>query len=293
MPSLLHEALVLLFRNRPSLAPELLGQVLGQTLPDYDHVELREANLSQITPTEYHADLVVLLRAERPLLGIVLEVQLGRDEDKRYSWPLYAAALRAQLRCPSCVLVVTAEQAIARWAEQPIDLGSGSVFVPLVLGPEQVPRVTDPQIARTYPELSILSVQAHGKEPDARPLLLAALEGMSQVDTSRSMLYYDLVLQALSENTKRQWEELMHSGTYTYQSDFARKYFGEGEAKGRVEGEAKGRVEALLKILSARGLTLSKEQQSTLTSCTELAVLDRWIEQAITAKRVEELFEPT
>jgi hypothetical protein len=35
MPSITHEALVLLFRNRPELAPELLRDVLGVALPAY------------------------------------------------------------------------------------------------------------------------------------------------------------------------------------------------------------------------------------------------------------------
>jgi hypothetical protein len=44
-------------------------------------------------------DLVVLLLSSgEPVYGIVVEVQLGRDEKKPYSWPLYQAALRARLR---------------------------------------------------------------------------------------------------------------------------------------------------------------------------------------------------
>jgi hypothetical protein len=35
MPSQLHEALLLLFRNRPSLAPELLRDALHVELPEY------------------------------------------------------------------------------------------------------------------------------------------------------------------------------------------------------------------------------------------------------------------
>jgi hypothetical protein len=34
MPSHLHEALLLLFRNRPALAPELLRDALHVALPD-------------------------------------------------------------------------------------------------------------------------------------------------------------------------------------------------------------------------------------------------------------------
>ena len=76
MPSLLHEALLLLFRNRPSLAAELMREALGEKLPPHDTAEIQEASLSQIAPTEYHADLVVLLRSNEPVFGIVVEVQL-------------------------------------------------------------------------------------------------------------------------------------------------------------------------------------------------------------------------
>jgi hypothetical protein len=34
--------------------------------------------LSQTAPTEYHADLVVLLRSDNTVYGIVIEVQLNR-----------------------------------------------------------------------------------------------------------------------------------------------------------------------------------------------------------------------
>lgn len=165
MPSLTHQILLMLFQNRPSLAPELLVETLGQAVPEYDSVELPDADLSQLAPTEYRAVQVVLLRARtgEPVLGIVLEVQLRRDEAKPYSWPLYLAALRARWRCPCLLLVVTPSESVARWAARPIDLGQpGSSFVPLVLGPSAIPVVTDPERARRSPELALLSVQAHG-----------------------------------------------------------------------------------------------------------------------------------
>jgi len=39
--------------------------------------------------------LVVLLVDGKPVLGIIVEVQLDYDDDKRYSWPVYVAGLRA------------------------------------------------------------------------------------------------------------------------------------------------------------------------------------------------------
>ena len=46
MPSQLHEALLLLFRNRPALAPELLRDALRVTLPHYTEVRLDSADLN-------------------------------------------------------------------------------------------------------------------------------------------------------------------------------------------------------------------------------------------------------
>jgi hypothetical protein len=79
MPSLQHESLLLLFRNRPELAPELLRDALHVALPAYSEVRLESAELTDVNPAEYRADLVVLLVDGKPVLGIVLEVQLSPD----------------------------------------------------------------------------------------------------------------------------------------------------------------------------------------------------------------------
>src|SRR5690606_30062787 len=107
MPSQLHEMLLLLFRNRPALAPELLREALNVELPEYSEARLESAELNDVVPTEYRADLVVLLVNGKPVLGIVVEVQLQPDARKRFSWPVYVTGLRARLECPCCLLVVT------------------------------------------------------------------------------------------------------------------------------------------------------------------------------------------
>jgi hypothetical protein len=87
MPSMLHESVVLLFRNRPELAAELLRDALGVRLPPYVGARIESADLSEAVPTEYRADLVVLLVNGEPVLAIVVEVQLRIDERKRFTWP--------------------------------------------------------------------------------------------------------------------------------------------------------------------------------------------------------------
>ncbi|HET8696266.1 MAG TPA: hypothetical protein VFO94_02195 [Gammaproteobacteria bacterium] len=63
------------------------------------------------------------------------------------------------------LFVVTAHEATARWAAQPIELGHG-VFQPLVLSPSGVPEVFDETLAQADPELAVLSAMAHGGDAD-------------------------------------------------------------------------------------------------------------------------------
>lgn len=100
-----HEGLLLLFRNRPTLAPELPRDALGLGLPAWSEARVESAELTEVVPTEYRADLVVLLLEGRPVFAIVVEVQLARDEDKRKTWPLYLTSLRSRVGCPTAFKV--------------------------------------------------------------------------------------------------------------------------------------------------------------------------------------------
>lgn len=232
MPSQLHEALLLLFRNRPSLAPELLREALHIELPSYTDVRIDSADLTDVQPAEYRADLVLLLLDGDPVLGIVVEAQLSSDERKRFVWPVYATNARARLRCPVCLLVVTADDGTARWAAKRVDLGGGNRFAPLVLGPSGVPEIVDESMARADPELAVLSAMAHGKDADtskAVQIAVAAQRASLGLDPDRSRLYFDLVLLSLSEAARRELQT-MDPAKYEYQSDFARRYVAQGRA---------------------------------------------------------------
>lgn len=248
MPSQFHESLLQLFRNRPALAAELLRDTLHMQLPAYTEVRIGSADFADIQPAEYRADLVVLLLKGKPVLGIVLEVQLSSDEDKRYVWPAYVVNLRARIRCPVCLLVVAADEAVARWARKPIELGGGhSRLVPWVLGLSGVPEITDEYQAMEEPELAVLSAIGHARDPDTakstRIALLAHLAAAG-LDASRSVLYSDLILHSLPEAAQRALKA-MNLRNYEFQSDFARKYVGQG------------RIEMVLELLTTRYGALS------------------------------------
>lgn len=286
-----HEGLLLLFRNRPMLAPELLRDALGVPLPAYSEVRVESAELTQVVPTEYRADLVVLLLEGRPIFAIVVEVQLSRDEDKRMTWPVYLATLRARVGCPTALLVVAPDAAVATWCARPIEMGHpGLVLWPLVTGPEAIPIITEAQTARQNPELTVLSAMAHGKWKVGGAIAQAVLLAMAGagLEDERGRLYVDLALSSLSEVARAALEALMRSGNYEYQSEFARKYVAQGREEGRQEGE----MSSLLKVLDARGLEVDDEARKRILACTEPAQLKRWLRRAMVVKSVQELFEP-
>ena len=234
MPSMLHEALVLLFRNRPSLGPELARDALHAPLPPFAEARVAEAALTDVKPAEYDADLVVDLVSEGAITAaLVIEVQLGPDPDKRWTWPAYLANLRRRLQRDALLLVVATDATVASWAEAPIAMGQPRwVLRPLVLGPSAVPIVTDPAEAARAPELAVVSVLAHRLEPCVVEIARASLEASRALDDERSRLYVDLVFAALPEAAPAALEALMASGTYEYQSGFAKRYVAQGEAKG-------------------------------------------------------------
>jgi hypothetical protein len=290
-----HEGLLLLFRNRPTLAPELLQDALGFPLPPWSEARVESAELTEVVPTEYRADLVVLLLDGKPIFAIVVEVQLSRDEDKRKTWPLYLTSLRSRVACPTALLVVAPDAAVARWCAQPIELGHpGFVLHPLVAGPSAIPLLMDEQAARRDPELAVLSAMAHGQAevgPAIARTVMAAVEGL---EAERVRLYVDLALSSLNEAARHALEALMQRGTYEYQSDFARKYVAQGREEGRQEGLREGRHEgeraALFEVLDARGLQVDDAARQQILACMDLEQLKVWLRKAVTAESVQELF---
>jgi hypothetical protein len=233
-PSFDHEVLVELFRNCGPLAPELL-QLCGRAVPPHDHVDVSSIDFSQIASTEYRADAVVELsdQAGTAIAGIIVEVQLRTDDDKKFSWPLYITALRAKLRRPATLFVLTPVAAVARWASEPIDLGHpGFTLNPIVIELDELPGSIDPVQAHKLPELAVLSAIAHPTFDTA----MTALAAIEPLPTDRRKLYFDLIIARLQASVRQSiLESLMLKG-YKYQSEFALRYYNQGHEEGHEDG---------------------------------------------------------
>jgi hypothetical protein len=110
---------------------------------------------------------------------------------------------------------------------------------------------------------------------------------LEAVDQDHVDLYTDIVLGALPEAVRNYLETLMSASAirakYGYQSEFARRYYAEGEAS----GEAK----AVLAVLDARGIEVPDHIREDITACTDLDQLDTWVRRAVTANKVQDLFD--
>jgi hypothetical protein len=262
---------------------------------------VESSDFTQVVTTEYRADLVVLLFKGEPVFAIVVEVQLSRDDEKRVSWPVYLTSLRAWLSCPTILLVVAPNRAVARWCARPIELGHpGFVLQPLVAGPSAIPLILGKQAAGQDPELAVLSALAHGHDAKLAPALFeAVLSSAQRLDKERLSFYIDLAVSAFGGAARSALEAFMQSGGYQYQSELVRKLVGHGLEKGlkqglrqgQQEGRLEGEHRALFKVLKARGLTVDESARRRILACTELAQIELWLGKAVTVQSVQELFK--
>lgn len=286
-----HELLIDLVRKEPSAAPALLTECLGLDLPVHYEVGIESPDLNESKPGIYHADAVLSLRHNgKRGLAIVLEVQLGNDGKKRFTWPVYLAMVRHRLNCPVMLVVICRTKRMADWCSRPIDMGHpGWILHPLVIGPEQIPIITDPKKVAATPALGVLSALAHGAGPHGIQVAETLLEGLYQAARNRDEAtvelyshYMDSVLDELPALVRKHMETQMAT-KMEYRSAFARRYY--------AEGEAKGLAKAIIQVLEARGLTVPEEIGERILSCHDIRKLNTWVKRAATIDTVDDLVE--
>jgi hypothetical protein len=87
----------------------------------------------------------------------------------------------------------------------------------------------------------------------------------------------------LAASARRALEKPMQSGKYEYQTELARRYV--------AEGDARGRSHALLGFLAAQGFSISDTQRAHVLACEDTALLDRWIARIATATSTTDVIE--
>jgi hypothetical protein len=129
--------------------------------------------------------------------------------------------------------------------------------------------------------LLVLSAMAHGRDADTRisvQIALAAHLASMGLDQDRARLYFDLVVNALSEAAKRELRT-MDPAKYEYQSDWVRDWM--------AQGAAKGKASLVTKLLIRRFGPITDATMAQLTSASS-DELDAIGERLLTAPTLEE-----
>lgn len=277
MPSLEHEAIVEVLRGNPEVLAELLEGRIGVEL-GASPARVMEPDFTQVVPAEFRADAFIVF-GTLPRYGLVVEIQRRRDEGKRRSWPLYLAAAHAQLGCPCWLAVIASTAAVARWAARPIrSFQPGWGFAPLVVGPAQVPRVTDRDRALASPGMAVLSALVHAHEPADAAVAIAAIEGLVGLPPQRATLYFQLLQGVLRDPVFAVLEAHMEQHKIPYRIPFAKKAYEDGVHDGLVAVRR-----ALMTLVAAHLGPVDPDLRSRIESCSDLEVLQSWLEAVATA----------
>jgi hypothetical protein len=113
-------------------------------------------------------------------------------------------------------------------------------------------------------------------DADTQRLVLQAIAG---VDAGRREIYTRLIRATASPAVRRALEELMAT---VFRDEFVDGLLDQGRAAGEAA--------MLLRVLAARGFTVPDDIRQRVQSCTDLAQLEAWGDQAVTAGSLEELF---
>ncbi|WP_437912981.1 hypothetical protein WME73_39350 [Sorangium sp. So ce302] len=176
---------------------------------------------------------------------------------------------------------------MAAWAAENIDLGLGLGNVaPLVLGPAVVPEITDPAEAEKDAELAVLSAVAHGNGPNGLTVVKAALVALGRLDQEHAMVYFQVIWSGLREPMRRALEALVMERQIEGEArfPFVRELMDRIKLAGLREGELKGKRDTLLRLLARAGIMLTESESARVQGCTDIATLDRWLDNVLGAK---------
>ena len=296
MASTPHEIWVELLHEQPEVVVEL-ARGAGVRLPANVAVRATGGEIRKTRPDSLRADLVVQLRGsgKRPVLAVIVEVQLTKNSRKRRTWPVYVTGVGAELLCPALLVVIAPDAGVAKWAQRPIAIGHpGFRLTPIVLGPRHIPVIVDADEACRRVRLAVLSTMAHGRGERAYDVAIAALRAASKVDEPRRGDYYTFIFDAVDESVLRTLEEEMARGRHRELTSIERHWIEKGEAKGRAEGEASARramQQGILHALFAREVDVPDAARDRILGETEVQQLETWLVRAVTADRIADVVD--
>ncbi|OWA14507.1 hypothetical protein B9W64_17815 [Streptomyces sp. CS159] len=290
-----HEASHRLFQDHPeALAP--VFEALGLPPPSKGDFDELSPDATEIRPMERRVDTVLRFA---PDMGenfvLALESQTKKDPDKARSWAYYVAYLCAKYDLPVVLVAVCRDRATAQWATGPFECGVASwptqTTRPIVLGPQTVPEMTDEATVARSPALAVLSTIVHSESRRAPAILEAVARGLLSFEPDITRYWFELVEVGLeSTPTRENWRKLMQNAVTHFPGH--RTLFEEKYLEGKAEGEARGEAKGVLRVLEVRGLVITDAVRKRIVTCSDLTLLNDWLDRAGTVERAEDLFTP-
>ncbi|MGI5273267.1 hypothetical protein ACQEUU_29245 [Nonomuraea sp. CA-218870] len=260
-------------------------------MPTTPLIRVEDSTFNTRPSGDLEADVVVVLGPpNEPAHAIVVEIQHDKSKDPK-QLARYAAALWLLLRCDVTVLVVCPDRGVAAHYAAPVDSGLiGYRLHPHVLGPDDIPVITDPHEASAQPALSALAVMAHGR---IRKVIEAFAMALAELHDEHAPKYYEYAYSMAAPDIRRLLEEIMKSTAWPVYSPFAREHYGRGLEDGQTQGKAEGRAEeaarVVLLLLETRGFALPDDIRARITACTDLDRLETWATRAVTAQTLDDV----
>lgn len=292
MVSAPHEAMHRIFQDHPGLFSGV-SEVLGVDFGPLVGVTVLPTDLTESRPVERRVDTLLRVETEDADASYLLavEAQGKKDPAKPASWAYYLSYLHTKYRLPPVLLVVCQDRATAEWASRPVDIGppqwAALTLRPLVVGPHNMPVITEAAEARKDLALATLSLITHGADRDHGAILKAMTTALRETPDNVKNPIAELISQGLGNlPAAALWRKLVAVDLSFYKSPLSEEIRDEG----RAEGRAAGRAEDILLVLEQRDIPVSDEARERITTCTDLDSLRKWFLRSITALSAEDIF---
>jgi hypothetical protein len=152
---------------------------------------------------------------------------------------------------------------------------------------------------------TVFSALTHSRSRQVGGILEVLAAALDTVDAGTAALLAEFTEAGLGQTAGQQiWRALMTTQAYPYVSQLRSQGREEGRQEGRAEGreegreegraegQAEARAEYIVRILDRRGIRVPQEAREQILSCTDIATLDSWLDRALTAVAVSDLFAP-
>jgi hypothetical protein len=299
MPNAAHEVLHHVFRDDTSLFSRTL-KLLEIDFPLQRTVAVGNGDMTEPRGVlNRYADTVLRAETEDGPFVIIIEIQNQRDDRKLRNWAYYPTyAHERHDGCPVVLIVLCRDLKTAAWAREPYRIGLPGrptlTSTPIVFGPDNLPRMTDPAQVVEDPQLALMCAIVFAHDAQIGAILEAIATALPQLNdpvTAKGLL--DSLERGLADtpDTLETWKKTVAHVPMVmkYRSQLAMDSEARGEAKGEAKGKVKAKAEDVLRILERRGILVHDDIRERIATCKDLDLLNTWFDEAITATTITQL----